>query len=231
MRRAFTLVELLVVIGIIAALLGILLPAIGRAQERARQLQCATNIRTILQGEVLYRSSSKGRCIWMGKPGVTNHFDRANLNSSVYFFSGTETLRYGMLIDEGSVVKESFLCPSSPAKEDGIVAATFGVSSVVPAGAKNGTYAMRGAAEGAPVRPPEFAKIKALISDFEFRDQRTPPLYPNLICHPGGMNVGFTDAHVEFVNGAFDSFFYQFGGDRVLPFAEGTWSQFDRLYR
>jgi prepilin-type N-terminal cleavage/methylation domain-containing protein len=43
--RAFTLVELLVVVGIIAILVAILLPALARARQRAQQVACLTNIR------------------------------------------------------------------------------------------------------------------------------------------------------------------------------------------
>lgn len=56
----FTLVELLVVIGIIALLISILLPSLNKAQQAARAVQCASNMRTIGQFFRLYEDANKG---------------------------------------------------------------------------------------------------------------------------------------------------------------------------
>jgi len=57
--KGFTLIELLVVIAIIALLVAILLPALGKARELARQSMCMSNLRSISNALVMYRTSAR----------------------------------------------------------------------------------------------------------------------------------------------------------------------------
>lgn len=52
--QGWTLIELLVVIGIIAVLLGLLMPTLSRAQEQARRVSCLANVRTLTQATMIY---------------------------------------------------------------------------------------------------------------------------------------------------------------------------------
>ena len=60
--RGFTLVELLVVIGIIALLISILIPVLGRARDQANKTACMSNLRQVVIAFMQYANSNKDMC-------------------------------------------------------------------------------------------------------------------------------------------------------------------------
>jgi prepilin-type processing-associated H-X9-DG protein/prepilin-type N-terminal cleavage/methylation domain-containing protein len=94
-RKAFTLVELLVVIGIIALLISILMPALNRARQQANQVKCAANLRQQGQAMAMYTAQ------WRAYPG------HAAYNGSITYAVWPTRLR-GYLNNNQGV----FFCPA-----------------------------------------------------------------------------------------------------------------------
>src|SRR5438067_1113947 len=78
-RCAFTLVELLVVIGIIAVLISILLPTLASAREAANRAVCLSNLRTIGQMLIMYANENKGK-VPLGFNGASASLAYGNCN-------------------------------------------------------------------------------------------------------------------------------------------------------
>ncbi|GMV98551.1 MAG: prepilin-type N-terminal cleavage/methylation domain-containing protein [Phycisphaerae bacterium] len=145
-RRAFTLIEVLVVVAIIALLVAILLPSLSRAREVSRRSVCLHNLKMLGQCWVLYHTENKGMLVYPGttRPPTLNadwaHWYQTRAPGWVRFVEAAPTdptsrplreqwdaIRQGALFRYART-EEIYRCPSTRKNEARTYGGHFGIA-------------------------------------------------------------------------------------------------------
>ncbi len=104
MHRRFTLIELLTVVAIIAILIALLLPVLGRARELARRTVCLSNTRQVGLGLMLYAEDHEG----------VLPLENRNMQANYVAYPVVRGDMFAILRDDYGIAEAVWECPSNP---------------------------------------------------------------------------------------------------------------------
>ncbi len=136
-HSGFTLVELLVVIGIIALLVSILLPTLGAAREQARTTKCLSNLRQIMIAVNAYAADNRGTILPVGT--IADGW-WSNILVDYRYLPAPQASAADVAAGRPPMTDSVFFCPSAVAEM--LPPAAFANNSTVPASRVDRTGAM-----------------------------------------------------------------------------------------
>lgn len=125
-RRAFTLIEVLVVVAIIALLISVLIPSLSRSRDQAQAVVCKTRLREMYSGHNFYAQDNKGRFAhwdWWLWDGINGQY-ASYLGDPYRKFGGTRPADSSIWVTFGQIYKfvrngEAYLCPKDTKRRFG----------------------------------------------------------------------------------------------------------------
>lgn len=201
-QPGFTLIELLVVIAIIALLMGILMPALGRARKHARRIVCASNMKQLCTGVSLFANDREGKIppVVESRDGTWSHIQSMNHAARWFRTEGDTYWNLGLLwkyeyIENGKV----FYCMSKQAvfRHEDYSDPEF------PTAVRGGGMGVRVPYSYNPVCKSLDDRERMVKNMAEFKGGKTlmlvDVLRPGGVAHINGWNVAKGDLSVRFV--------------------------------